>query len=492
MNMMTALSAFDAETAAPGTSRRVLVVDLDNTLVRTDLLHESVWRALAVAPANGFAALARMPRGRADLKAQLAAAGQIDAATLPYDADVLELVRAARVQGRLTVLCTAADTRIAQSVAAHLGLFDEVHGSDGVTNLKGRAKADFLTARFGEGGFDYIGDSAADLPVWKRAHAAITVGLRPSLRRRVTSIGGEVSHIARPAKGFAPYLKAMRPHQWLKNILVFLPVLAAHDFTPATWLAAVAAFCAFNMVASSVYLTNDLLDLDADRAHPRKRLRPFASGEAAVLHGSLLAAGLLALGACLALLVGRAEFVAVLAGYYLLTTAYSMALKRNLIIDISTLAGLYTMRVVAGSAATGIPLSQWLIGFALFFFFALAAVKRQAELVDGLATGRDKAAGRAYETADLPIVTMMAIAAGYAAVLQFALYLHSDDVLRLYQSPKFLWGVGPILLFWISRMVMQAHRGQMHDDPIIFAVRDRVSLLCGLAVVGLGLAAALL
>lgn len=492
MNMMTALGVFDDPLAvAPPAEVRALVVDLDQTLVRTDMLHESAWRAIARAPANGFTVLCRIPRGRADLKAQLAEAAQIDAASLPYNEAVLDLVRSARTQGRRTVLCTASDTRIAEAVAAHLGLFDEVHASDGARNLKGMAKADFLADRFGEGGFDYIGDSAADLPVWNRAHGAVTVGLSARLRRRVATLGGEVDHVERASMGFAPFLRAMRPHQWLKNVLVFLPVVSAHDFTPATWLAAIAAFFAFSMIASSVYLTNDLLDLEADRNHPRKKNRPFASGDASILHGSILSAVLLAFGFALALLVGRIEFVAVLGGYYLLTTAYSVSLKRNLIIDISTLAGLYTMRVVAGSAATEIALSQWLIGFSLFFFFSLAAVKRQAELVDGLASGREKASGRAYETADLPIVSTMAIAAGYAAVLQFALYLNSDTVLRLYQSPKFLWGVGPILLFWVSRMVMQAHRGLMHDDPIIFAVRDRVSQICGLAVVGLGLAAAL-
>lgn len=492
MNMMTAFGAFGESIATtPPAELRPLVVDLDHTLVRTDMLHESAWRALALAPANGFAGFRHWPRGRAELKAQLAEAANIDASTLPYNAEVVALVRQGRAQGRRTVLATASDTRIAEAVAAHLGLFDEVHASDGTRNLKGRAKAAFLAERFGAGGFDYVGDSAADLPVWQQAHGAVTIGLSGSLRRRVATLGGEALHIERPSTGIAPFVKAMRPHQWLKNVLVFLPVVAAHDFTPATWLAAIAAFFTFSMIASSVYLTNDLLDLEADRNHPRKKNRPFASGAASILHGTILAGVLLALGFAVALLVGRIEFVAVLGGYYLLTTAYSVCLKRNLIIDISTLAGLYTMRVVAGSAATEIALSQWLIGFALFFFFSLAAVKRQAELVDGLAAGREKASGRAYETADLPIVSTMAIAAGYAAVLQFALYLNSNDVLRLYHSPKFMWGIGPILLFWVSHMVMKAHRGLMHDDPIIFAVRDRVSQVCGFAVVALALAAAL-
>jgi 4-hydroxybenzoate polyprenyltransferase len=404
---------------------------------------------------------------------------------------VLELVRAARAEGRTTVLCTASDQRLAKAVAGHLGLFDAVHGSDGVRNLKGRNKAEFLVETYGEAGFDYVGDAAADRAVWSRAHGAITVGLSGAARRGVRSAGGPLQHLDVPPAGLKPYLKAMRPHQWLKNILIFLPVLAGHDFRPSTWAAALAAFIAFSLIASSVYLSNDLLDLEADRAHPRKRNRPFASGQASLIAGTILTPLLLLAGFAMALLVGELRFLLVLGFYYLLTTAYSLSLKRKLVIDICTLAGLYTLRVVAGSAATGIPLSEWLIGFSVFFFLSLAAVKRQAELVDGLNSGRSGAAGRAYRTDDLPIVSTMAIAAGYASVLQFSLYLNSSAVLKLYHSPKFLWGISPILLFWISRMVMRAHRGGMHDDPIIFAVRDRVSHVCGAAILGLALLAAL-
>lgn len=285
-----------------------------------------------------------------------------------------------------------------------------------------------------------------------------------------------------------PYLRALRPHQWLKNALVFVPLLAAHRFDTATLVAALAAFAAFSLVASSVYVLNDLVDVEADRAHPRKKNRPFASGAIPVGQGPALALAPLIAGGALALWLGW-EFAAVLGGYYLTTLAYSFNLKRRLVIDICVLAGLYTFRIIAGGIATGIPLSVWLLAFSVFFFLSLAAVKRQAELVDGIARGKLQASGRGYMADDLPIVSMMAIAAAYVSVLVFALYLNSPAVAQLYATPALLWGICLVLLYWLSRMVMVTHRGRMHDDPIVYAVKDRVSLTClgvivAIAVIG--------
>ena len=469
-----------------------LVVDLDGTLIKSDLLYESFWRAMAQKPASAISFVSRLMQGRAALKAHLSELVMIDPATLPYDEAVIRLVEDAKAIGRTTVLCTASDQRFAEAIAAHLGIFDQVYASNGVRNLKGARKAAFLVERYGEGGFDYAGDADVDRVVWRRAHGATTVGLSARKRGKVSTTGGPVTHIARPASGLMPYLEAMRPHQWLKNLLIFLPATAAHSGSLAIWGAAIAAFISFSLIASSVYLTNDLLDLDADRAHPRKRNRPFASGRAKPVVGTALAPLLLLLGGLIALFVGRLEFLGVLVVYYLLTSAYSLSLKRKLIIDVCTLAGLYTLRVIAGGAATGIPLSEWLLGFSVFFFLSLAAVKRQAELVDSVASGKSTASGRAYRTDDLPIVSTMAIAAGYGSVLFFALYLSSDAVRKLYSNPILLWGICPVLLFWISRMVMRAHRGGMHDDPIVFAVRDKVSRLCLLVILVPAVAAALL
>ncbi len=278
-----------------------------------------------------------------------------------------------------------------------------------------------------------------------------------------------------------PYLRVFRPHQWLKNGLIFLPLLAAHQFDQSTLLKALLAFVAFSLVASSVYVLNDLVDIEADRVHPRKRNRPFASGAIPISHGPFLWTAPLIFGGLIAAMVNP-EFVFVLTAYYATTLAYSFYLKRRIIIDICILAGLYTFRIIAGGTATELPLSVWLLAFSVFIFLSLAAVKRQAELVDGMTRGDIKAHGRGYTTEDLPIVANMAISSAYVSVLVLALYLDSPVVQELYSQPYALWGICLILLYWLSRMVLIAHRGDMHDDPIVFAVKDRTSLLCFLFI----------
>ena len=468
----------------------ILVVDLDGTLVRSDMLFETFWSALAADWRTPFVAAGSLVAGRAVLKARLALLGPIDVAALPYNDAVLDFVRNWRADGGRTALVTASDQALAEAIASHLGLFDEVHGSANGTNLKGPAKAGFLARRFGEG-YAYVGDAAADLPVWQGAVRAIMVNPSPGLKARVAALGRAPEPIAEVRRGLRPYLRAMRPHQWLKNLLVFLPMLAAHDLGSDTIWRSVVAFVTFCLVASGVYVLNDLLDLGSDRAHPRKRNRPLASGDLAIAHGTVLAPGLLLLGLGFALLLGPA-FAAVMVSYFVLTTAYSLWLKRRPIIDICMLAGLYTVRIAAGGVAADIPLSVWLLAFSIFFFFSLAAVKRQAELVDGVAAGKVTAHGRGYHVDDLPLVANMAISSGYVAVLVMALYVNSPAVLRLYPAPYLLWGICPVLLYWISRMVMKTHRGQMHDDPVVFAATDRVSLACFVVILALATGGALM
>lgn len=486
---MTVMTAIRAQ-AGPG-ALPVLAVDLDGTLIRSDLLWETLLDRLAHDPRDALAALARLPAGRAALKARLAGDTALDVAHLPYRAEVLDLIAAHRAAGGRVALVTASDIRLAEAVAAHLGCFDEVHGSTPDRNLKGPAKAAFLAGRFGAGGFDYAGDSRADLAVWGRARQAVTVGAGPALRRAAEVAAPGALHLAPPTGRWRGHLKALRPHQWLKNLLVFLPALAAHATDPAVWAAACLAFVAFSLTASSVYVLNDLLDLGPDRAHPRKRRRPFASGAVPLVHGLAMAPGLLAAAVAVALAALPPVFLLVLAGYYALTLAYSLWIKRKLVADICALAGLYTARIMAGAAATGVMLSPWMLAFSGFLFLSLAAVKRQAELVDGIARGRDRAAGRAYQAGDLPIVAAMAIASGFLSVLVLALYIASPEVRALYPRPEILWAACPVLLYWISRTVMLAHRGRMTDDPVIYAVRDRVSLACGAAMAAVGIAAGL-
>jgi len=473
----------------------VLVVDLDGTLLRSDMLLESFWSGFSHDWRVPFRSLAALAQGRAALKARLAESGAPDPATLPYDAAVLERVREWRAAGGKVALVTAADHHLAQAVADHLGLFDAVHGSDGTTNLKGPAKADLLRAQFGEGGFAYMGDSSADLPVWAIARSALTVGAAPALRARVEALHPDALHLSPPttgfSAGFAPALRAMRPHQWFKNLLVFFPMIAAHVFTLETFLQAALAFFAFGLVASSVYLLNDLLDLSADRAHPRKRMRPLASGALPLIRGMAMVPVLLICGMALALALGPL-FMAVLAGYYATTVAYSLWLKRRILIDICVLATLYTFRVIAGGVATDIPLSVWMLAFSAFFFIALAAVKRQAELVDAAQRGVGMPSGRGYQVGDLPFVSQMAVSSGFVAVLVMMLYLNAPDVLSKYSNPWLLWGACLVLLYWVARMVLLAHRGRMEDDPVVYALRDPVSRAAIVLMMALVIGATLL
>ena len=462
-----------------------LVVDLDGTLLRSDMLHETFWSAAAAdwrVPLHAASVLAR--QGKAALKRWLSETGTIDVAALPYDAQVLDYIRAWRAKGGQVALVTASDQALAEAVAAHLGVFDTVHGSDGQTNLKGPAKAAFLVARYGEGQFAYMGDAPADLAVWAVAGQAITVNASRALRQKAQELCPAIEHLQTRDAGFEPYLKALRPHQWLKNTLVFLPILASHQITMLTLWQSLLAFIAFSLVASSVYVLNDLFDLKSDRAHPRKRNRPLASGAVPIVHSPWLVAVPLGLGFVIALALGGA-FLLIMALYYAVTLAYSMDLKRRAIIDICVLAGLYTIRVVAGGAATDITVSIWLFAFSVFLFLSLACVKRQAELTLNAKSGASQIAGRGYTTEDRPIITMMAIAAGYLSVLVLALYLNSVAVRPLYAEPMFLWGGCCVLLYWVSRNVLIAHRGQMHDDPIIFAVKDRSSQVSGLIIAAL-------
>ncbi|MEY8829342.1 UbiA family prenyltransferase [Sedimentitalea sp. XS_ASV28] len=476
---------------------RWLIVDLDGTLLRSDMLLESFWNVLShdARVATGAAFRLATGQSRAAEKDVLAQHAQIDIARLPYNADVLELVAQRREAGDRVALVTASNIRFAQAIADHLGCFDEVHGSDESHNLKSSRKAAFLIERFGEGNFDYAGDSFADLPVWAVSGEAVTVGAPPALREQAGQAAGQAQHLDRPApvseSRLPPWLRAVRPHQWLKNVLVFLPVLTAHVGDPMIWLMSVLAFVTMSMVASSVYLFNDLLDLSSDRAHARKYRRPLASGDMDLWHATILAPVLFFGGLLISVLLMPVVYTAVLLGYFLLTMAYSLFLKRKLIVDICLLAGLYTIRVVAGAAATGIALSPWLLALSAFLFLSLAAVKRQAELVSDDALGREGASGRAYLTSDMPILSGMALTAGYNAVLVVALYISSPAVSALYKSPYLLWGICPILLYWISRTVMITHRGYMDDDPVIFAIKDGISRWCGLAIILIGVASAL-
>ncbi|MEM7268605.1 MAG: UbiA family prenyltransferase [Pseudomonadota bacterium] len=458
----------------------VLVVDMDGTLLRNDSLHEALARLAAEQPLGLIPAALSLTGGKAAFKRKVADMVLAEASEMAYRPEVRAKIDEARAEGRRVALVSAADQRQVAAVAGHIGGFDEAigTGADGTDgNLSGAGKAALLKARYTDG-FDYIGDAPVDRAVWEAARQAYVAGGSAGALRaagpKAVALDGET-----PAR-FA-LLKAMRPHQWLKNALIFVPVLASQQF--AALPQAIFAFIAFSLIASSVYIANDLIDLKADRAHPRKRKRPFAAADVSLAKGAMLGGGLILGGAVFAAALLPAAFLAILFLYLALTLGYSLRLKRMMIVDIWTLAGLYTVRIFAGAVATGVVVSPWLLTFSMFLFLCLAAIKRQAELADLAKRGQDVSAGRGYVAGDLPVLRIIAVASGYAAVLVFALYINSPAVALVYAAPVYLWAVCPILLFWVSHIVMATHRGLMEDDPLIFAIRDRTSLACGAASV---------
>jgi len=376
-------------------------------------------------------------------------------------------------------LCTATNERLAAVIAAHVGLFDGVVASDAATNLAGAAKAEQLVGRFGEGGFDYCGNERRDLEVWRRARGAIVVHASRGLEQQARAQTRVLHAFPARRSPLRAAIKALRPHQWAKNVLILVPLLAAHVHSGARVAQTVLAVIAFCLCASSVYVLNDLLDLPADRAHARKSRRPFAAGDLSIAVGMIMAPTLLVVSVVLAAFLPP-KFQFVFATYYGVTASYSFALKGIVLVDAMLLAGLYTLRIIAGAAASEVPLSFWLLLFAVFLFLSLAFVKRFAELDSLRRQQRLRAAGRGYHVEDLPLLQSLGIASGYMSVLVLALYINSPEIQALYERPKFIWILCVLMLYWISRVWMKAQRGRMHDDPVVFALKDRVSLAIGL------------
>lgn len=455
-----------------------LVVDLDGTLIKTDLLAETASQFLIEQPFRFFKLLVWLAKGKGAIKSQLAKFTRVDVAAQPYNEELLIWLREEKAQGRHIVLATASHRLLADQVAEHLGLFDEVFATEGNVNLKANAKRDALVRRYSERGFDYVGNDWPDVAIWQSAAQAHVVSRSPRLIEKVRSYGnlGVIMDDGKPPLAVALF-KAMRPHQWVKNLLVIIPLLAAHQYgARASVLQALLAFLVFGFTASSVYLLNDLVDVADDRNHPRKRRRPLAAGHLSLLHGWLAWPALLVLAFTLAGLGLPWRFTASLAAYFVLTVAYSLQLKQVPVVDVLTLAGLYTLRIIAGAAAVGVPLSFWLLSFSMFLFLSLAFIKRYSELRHARDAGQSNPLrGRGYVPQDLELASSLGGNAGYIAVLVLALYIQDSHTASLYATPRFIWLACPLLLFWISRAWLIAHRGNMHDDPIIFALKDRVS-----------------
>jgi 4-hydroxybenzoate polyprenyltransferase len=462
--------------APPAASDLPLCVDLDGTLVASDTLHEGMM-GLCGDPRLPLALLRLPLTGRAAFKHDIARWAPFDPAVAPYNEALITYLQQQRAAGRMIVLATAADRSVALAVAEHLQLFDEVIASDRLRNLKGEAKAEALCRRFGERGFVYAGNDTCDLAVWRRAGGAVVVGAGKALTRRVEAMLPVEAAFDGPARSARVLLKAMRPHQWLKNLLVFVPIFTAHALgEPMAWLNALLCFAAFCATASAIYLVNDATDLRSDRRHPRKRLRPIASG-ALPLTTALAAAGALGvLGIGLGLASGA---LAVVLAYAVMSVTYSLKLKELPLVDVFLLGALYTIRMYGGGVATGHELSLWLLGFSGFLFLGLAILKRVTEL-GALSRRQERSpARRGYTTADLPILQTFGCAASFASSLVLALFVQREATAEQYASPALLWGVVPLMLFWQCRLWLSTSRGYMHDDPIVYSGRDWVSWLVG-------------
>jgi 4-hydroxybenzoate polyprenyltransferase len=455
-----------------------LCVDLDGTLVRSDTLLESlasgacnwrIWRAL----------LKVFTKGRAAVKQEIAEIEPIDVASLPYNQELLTYLRNDKARGRKLVLATAACRKTADAVNAHLQIFDFVLASDGVLNLKGKQKAKALVDLFGERGFVYAGNDRSDLFVWCHAKRAVIVNASPLVAakaRKVTDVEWQAE-----GAGLRPYevLRALRPYQWVKNLLVLVPVATAHALNdPAAWISAGWTFAAFCSTASAIYIINDLSDLKADRNHARKRHRPFASGALSVTFGLGMTLVLLIAGLRFAMLSGTIALVSL---YAATSLSYSLWLKELPLVDVFVLAGLYTLRLFAGGEATGHPVSLWLLGFSSFFFLSLALAKRVGEM---MTQTRGRIARRGYEAADAPILQLMGIASAFTSIVVLALFVQDEAVSRIYSSPVVLWFIVPLMLFWLCRIWLSTARGYMHDDPIVYAAKDWVSWLVSISVFG--------
>ena len=402
---------------------------------------------------------------------------QLDAQSLPYNTELVEELREYHGQGRKIILATASEQSLAEKVAQHLGLFAQVMGTTEEVNLKGPNKVVKLVALFGENKFDYVGDSSADLAIWEKSRKAILVNPSASTEKKARQLTDVERVYHRQTPYVKTFLKAIRVHQWAKNLLIFGPIAAGHELSnPLLVAQAVVAFFSFSFAASSVYLLNDLMDLKDDRQHKEKRNRPLAAGNLSLLHGMLAAPLLLALGFSLCLFLPL-QFLLVLLGYYLITLSYTFYLKKIVLVDVMVLAGLYTIRLGAGGAAVSIAPSFWLLAFSIFIFLSLAMVKRYAELNSLKTSGGEGTPGRGYRVDDLSIIASLGTASGYVAVVILALYINGENAQLLYKTPEMIWLQCPILLFWVSRVWLKAHRGEMSEDPVVFAIKDRVSQL---------------
>jgi len=458
-----------------------LCVDLDGTLIATDLLFESVVLLAKQKPWLLVLLPLWLLRGKAVLKERIASNVRMNVATLPYREPFLNWLREEKARGCDLYLVTASDARFAQAVADHLGIFAGWRASNGTVNLSGRKKRELLVREFGEGGFRYAGNAHVDGEVWAHSSGAVVIG-----SRAVADVAAKTVPVERffemPGLRLKKILKAIRVHQWVKNILVFTVLFTSQRaLNSGTWVSAIVAFFAVSLCASAIYVVNDLLDLESDRRHPTKCNRPFASGEVPILLGIFLSPMLLVAGLSLGFLLPL-EARVLICVYPIISLTYSFFLKRKMLVDLFALAILYTLRILVGGAATQTPVSSWLLGFSIFFFLSLALAKRASELFNLKKRSLDNASGRDYFVWDLLQIHIFGGASAFASGIILALYVHSPAIGTLYKQPSWLWITVIAVIYWVCRIWMLANRGALNEDPISFAVRDRLTYLIGVAV----------
>ncbi len=465
----------------------VLCVDLDGTLIRGNLLWECVLVLLKTHPITLLLLPFWLLSGRASLKRHVAARTNLDPARLPYRQQVLDLIQQEKATGRRIALVTAADRALAEAIASYLGLFDEVHASDGKLNLKGANKAAFLAQRFAQTGFDYVGDSAADVDVWRSARGAYVVSTEARAKQAaaVTTLKGTIlqsraSFRTSFRSSFRAWINALRGHHWAKNLLLFLPLALSHNLAVEPIVRTLAGFALYGLCASGLYILNDLLDLHSDREHPWKKARPFAAGDISIPQGLLASLILLSSALGLGFLL-NAKFGCALLGYATLTMWYSLYLKKIALLDVFVLSSFYSFRILAGALISATPLSQWFLAFSMFFFLSLAMAKRYSELLHASDLVSAGNSGRGYHTGDRELLLSLGVGSSFSAVVIFSLYVQSQDVRLLYSSPEFLLLLCPIVLYWLSRNWLLAHRGELKEDPVTLAIRDPVSYGVALA-----------
>lgn len=458
-----------------GAGKPVLCVDLDGTLVRTDTLQESLVAVVRHKPWKALVLPLWLLRGRAHFKARVASEARFDPAALPYNTELVAFLREEREGGRTIALATASHVTTATRIADHLGLFAAVHASDASFNCKGAAKGEMLAQAYGERGFVYAGDASVDLAVWERAHSAVLVNVSPAVRDALgdTPVEREFQHTGSPARAL---WRLLRPHQWVKNTLVAVPLLTAHRYADSSAVVAtLLAFVAMCLTASAIYVVNDLLDLPADRVHPAKRMRPLASGALPIWLAAIVVP-LLGLGAIIAAAALPAAFSGGLTAYAAAAIVYSLWVKHVAWLDALWLAALYTLRIELGGLAIDVPVSAWLFAFSFLAFGSLALLKRFTELL-GLADepGIDRARG--YHFDDRHYVEVAGWVAALLAGVLLMFYFRSETVATLYRQPHFLWGVAPLLLLLIVEVWWKARSGRMHEDPVLYAVRKPLTYL---------------